>query len=103
MDEKVVFNPQQPNQSTPQQPLQAQPQSVSQPPAQPPPATPPPPIKRPFLSKSLILGIVGVVVVLLLIVFIFRFLLAVLGGNKNEKVTLTYWGLWEDSRVMFLR
>jgi multiple sugar transport system substrate-binding protein len=43
---------------------------------------------------------VGLIVVLILGFLIFGVVIPMFFSNKDEKVTLTYWGLWEDPRVM---
>jgi multiple sugar transport system substrate-binding protein len=53
----------------------------------------------PLLQKILKVGI-GLVVVLVVFVLLFTVILPKLLGNSNAKVTLTYWGLWEDSKTM---
>lgn len=50
------------------------------------------------LSKRLIFiiaGAVGVIVILLIAFFAFT----IISKQKNQKVTLRYWGLWEDSSI----
>lgn len=74
------------------------------PPIEPPPAPPPfPPTTFPFTllanpKAKLILSVVGIL--LLIIIFIVLFGLNKGGGGANEKVTLTYWGLWDDSKTV---
>ncbi len=69
-------------------------------------APPPPPptdnlSNRSSLSPLTILKLIlGIFVVLILGVFLFAVVLPQLSKNNNQKVTLTYWGLWEDQRVM---
>jgi ABC-type glycerol-3-phosphate transport system substrate-binding protein len=118
MDENVIFNktgnepesiPQQPvpPQSTPVAPVS---QSVATPQAQPqvtPPlqgvSTPASLPKPPGVSQYMpIVKIAGIILAIILVIFlIFRFVLPLFGGEKaQEKVTLTYWGLWEDKQTM---
>ena len=52
------------------------------------------------IKNNLLKIIIGVVVFIVFIFLIFGLLIPNLGKNKNQKVTLTYWGLWEDSNVM---
>jgi multiple sugar transport system substrate-binding protein len=61
--------------------------------AQVPPVSPPPPIGKSRWKKI----IIGVVLIVLVVFFIFLFLPK---GASNKKVTLVWWGLWEDQRVM---
>ncbi|HEX7042172.1 MAG TPA: extracellular solute-binding protein [Patescibacteria group bacterium] len=71
--------------------------------------SPPTPPKPPVLEKTkggfgfppIIIKIVGILFVILLIVVIFSFISSLFHKDTgNGKVTLTYWGLWEDSNVM---
>jgi len=68
-----------------------------------------PPIKSPphpargnmvsLLQKIVKVGI-GLVVVILVLTVLIKFVLPMFSGSSNGKVTLTYWGLWEDSKTM---
>lgn len=51
-----------------------------------------------FKKIGIIIG--GLVVVLIVVALIFTLVLPSLGEKKPEKVTLTYWGLWEDQKTM---
>ncbi len=91
--------------SGPQQiPVNQSPASAT--PPQPPPPTSPPPIieEENFLSTFFwgkILKIVaGFLVALFVLFIVFGVLIPTLTKKKDQKVNLTYWGLWEDSRVM---
>ena len=113
----------------PQQPfLQAEPSSVppvqnfeqnqqlQEPVSAPPPPPPPPSIevppsdgnqngsveeKKSLFSLGAILKIfIGIVVVVVLLFLIFKFVLPMFSKQKTGNVTLTYWGLWEDSSVV---
>ena len=64
------------------------------PPAQDLPSSPPPSM----ISKSLKI-LLGVIVVLAVIFLIYNFVLPKLFPSKINKVTLAYWGLWEDLSV----
>ena len=55
--------------------------------------------KLPLVKKIVKAGI-GLVVVILVLTFLFTVIIPKLFGNSNTKVTLTYWGLWEDSKTM---
>lgn len=69
--------------------------------------TPPPPPQKPSssakkgfgLPKPLIFSLVGFLVLLVLFIGL-KVLGSMTGGGSSGKVTLTYWGLWEDSNVM---
>lgn len=112
MDENAIFQgnqqPQPPPSAGSSQPPPSAP--VSPPPAVPPTAPvsggasapPPSPIEEESMfSKSLLLKIIGGVLILLLIIFgLFRFVIPLFGKDKNEKITIEYWGLWEEPRVM---
>jgi multiple sugar transport system substrate-binding protein len=52
------------------------------------------------LVKKIGKVVIGLVVVLLVLMFIFMVVIPKFFGNQNAKVTLTYWGLWEDSKTM---
>lgn len=52
-----------------------------------------------LLKKVLKVGI-GLFVVIAVLVLLFTVVLPKFAGNSSGKVTLTYWGLWEDSKVM---
>jgi multiple sugar transport system substrate-binding protein len=52
------------------------------------------------LLKKFFKAGIGLVVVLVVIILFFTVVLPKLLGNSNDKVTLTYWGLWEDSNTM---
>jgi multiple sugar transport system substrate-binding protein len=64
---------------------------------------PPPPeegsIMESFKSNFLKI-LVGVLVLVFLLFLVFGIIIPNFSKNKNEKVTLTYWGLWEDGRIM---
>lgn len=52
-----------------------------------------------FLSRIVKIG--GILLVVLLIFFVVvRFVLPIFSKPKTEKVSLSYWGLWEDNRIM---
>lgn len=109
MDENVVFNPPTPTSPT-------NPPGSGVPPSQPPPAGPPsqsPPaqpantgVEEPFIEspsggfsgggllKKLLIGI-GVIVVITIII-----VMSISTGQTNQKVTLQWWGLWEDNSTV---
>ena len=76
----------------------------SAPPQVVPPPPPPPPQEEGFLSNlssnTIVKIVVGIVAMIIVLFLIFGLILPNVGKSKNQKVTLTYWGLWEDSRVM---
>jgi multiple sugar transport system substrate-binding protein len=85
--------------------LPAQPVSSGQIVSPPPPIVPPASGGKKSLKGSLPLGgIIKAVVGLFLLIVIGFVLVGVVmpmfSGNKDEKVTLVYWGLWEDPNVM---
>lgn len=55
--------------------------------------------KMPLIKKLVKIGI-GIVVVLLVFSFVFSVVIPLITKNVGGKVTLTYWGLWEDSKTM---
>ncbi len=55
--------------------------------------------RMPLVKKLVKIGI-GIVVVLLVFSFIFSVVIPMITKNSGGKVTLTYWGLWEDSKTM---
>ncbi|OGH05762.1 MAG: hypothetical protein A2W22_06635 [Candidatus Levybacteria bacterium RBG_16_35_11] len=58
--------------------------------------------KRGGFKLKKILLILGSVIILLLLIFGGYLLFQRFQSSKSEKVTLDYWGLWEDSKVMDL-
>lgn len=50
--------------------------------------------------KAFIKAVLGIVVVLLIGFVLLHFVIPRFGQKQNEKVTLTYWGLWEDKPTM---
>lgn len=72
----------------------------------PPPPSPPPPPEESLPSKifanKILKIILGIFTLIVLLFVIFGLILPNFGKNKNETTTLTYWGLWEDSRVMYV-
>ena len=98
MDESTVFQGQNINQDSNYQ--------VSEiPQAQQPPPPPPPqaPVNNPtsrFSLMTIIKLLIGLLVIGFFAIIIFMVVIPNLTKNNNKKVTLTYWGLWEDSNVM---
>lgn len=64
------------------------------------PPLPPPPASMGFPFRK-ILTIAGVLLVLIILGFVgMKTILPLFGSKEVPDVTLTYWGLWEDERVM---
>lgn len=63
-----------------------------------PPETDLPPVYEENKLKYLIIGLSAVFFVIIFI-FLIRFLSGLIGGGKPKKVSLTYWGLWEEESV----
>ncbi|MBI2033413.1 MAG: sugar ABC transporter substrate-binding protein [Candidatus Levybacteria bacterium] len=53
-----------------------------------------------FPLGAIIKVVIGIVAFLVLLFIIIRVVLPIFFQPKNEKVTLTYWGLWEDAAVL---
>jgi ABC-type glycerol-3-phosphate transport system substrate-binding protein len=51
------------------------------------------------LFKTILKVLLGLIVIGGIFLLFYVFVLPRFVGNKNEKVTITYWGLWEDQRV----
>src|SRR5260221_1005919 len=65
------------------------------------PETPRPPAPRTASGFPRIIAIMIVTFIMLLVVFLgIKFFGGFLAGGGNSKVTLVYWGLWEDKNVM---
>jgi multiple sugar transport system substrate-binding protein len=104
-----------PNPSQPQQPPSSNfPPPVSPLPPVPPPQPPvPPPVQSPeppssdnvsfsrngSLLKTAVKVLIGLGVLLAALLVVF-FVVLPFFNKSNEQVNLTYWGLWEDSRIM---
>ena len=69
-----------------------------------PPPAPPFPSDGSFLSNlsigSILKILIGIGFIIFFLFLIFVVILPNFNKNKNQKVTLTYWGLWEDASVM---
>jgi ABC-type glycerol-3-phosphate transport system substrate-binding protein len=110
MDENVIFN--KPDVGQPQGQQSQPPPSPAEPAITPPQTAPTElpqsngeaPLPKPPRSSSLMpfLKIGGIVLgVIIVLALVLRFVLPLFAGNdKPEKVTLTYWGLWEDKATM---
>jgi ABC-type glycerol-3-phosphate transport system substrate-binding protein len=100
MDENTLFQ----GQGSGQDALGYQPSPASQAPnLQAPPIPPAPPEKNsssgfPFMKIAKL--IIGLLVVVFFVIIVFAVVIPSLTKNNSQKVTLTYWGLWEDSAVM---
>lgn len=107
MDENTIFQTerpspaaiQPPSERTPAPPPPLEPSSAPQTPIAPLPPFDEEDESSSFLSKLLKIGI-GLLVVLVFIFAIYKFALPLFLKDKSEKVTLTYWGLWEDKNIM---
>jgi len=100
MDENTIFQGQGLNQEQGIDQGGYQPQVPN---IQSPPTPPEVPINNSSLPSPLmkiVKLLIGVLAVVFLAVIIFAVVIPVLTKNNNQKVTLTYWGLWEDSRTM---
>jgi len=53
-----------------------------------------------FPFMKIVKLLIGLLAVVLLGIIIFAVVIPALTKNNNQKVTLTYWGLWEDNRIM---
>jgi multiple sugar transport system substrate-binding protein len=69
-----------------------------------PPSSPLPPTSSSRIPKFplgiLVKVVIGILVLAGLGFLLFGVIIPMFSANKNEKVTLTYWGLWEDPKVM---
>jgi len=79
-------------------------QNTTQPPIQAGPVNPTPQVESqepsfPIKGKIIKLSI-GILLFVLFIYLIINFVIPRFGPKKEETVTLTYWGLWEDKQVM---
>jgi multiple sugar transport system substrate-binding protein len=104
----AIFPPIQPQVNQPA-PIFSQPDISSQtpPPSAPPPSQNTPPVNdqpsqgNPLsLVKTILKVILGLIVIGGIFVLLYVFIFSKFTRNKNEKVTITYWGLWEDQKVM---
>ena len=78
---------------------------IPQSPVSSPPPSAPPPIAPPYEERAsilpLLLKIAGVIIGLgIIVLVVIQFVLPRFSQKAPEKVTLTYWGLWEDKRTM---
>ncbi len=97
MDENTVFRPQ-PVAGTQEVPT-PQPEVLINNPIVPPPPEDLPTSPLPSKFSKILKILLGVVIVLAVIFLIFNFVLPKFFPSKINKVTLTYWGLWEDQSV----
>ncbi len=100
MDENTLFQGQGLNQAGGiYQPLpQPQAPSIQAPPI--PPAPPENDFSSGFPLMKIAKLLIGLFVVLFFVIIVFAVIIPFFTKNNNQKVTLTYWGLWEDSRIM---
>ncbi|MDP2649614.1 MAG: extracellular solute-binding protein [bacterium] len=87
MDGDTVFN----NTSVNQQPVPIQQENIE---------VVPPQDSSPSILGKILKVFIALVVLFLIGFLVFSFLLPRFSPKKDEKVTLTYWGLWEDKRTM---
>lgn len=110
MDETTVFTPWQPKSSTeppeqtpPAVPLQPQPVSQAPLSQESPPSQEPPSVQESDGGKPLIFTVikllVGLAVLSLVFFIVFVIILPNFNKPKEEKTTITYWGLFEDSQT----
>ena len=100
MDENTIFQGQ--GLSQEQSVFQAQPQpqfpNIQNPPN--PPEVPIDNSSSSFPLMKIVKLLIGLLAVVFLGIIIFAVVIPALTKNNNQKVTLTYWGLWEDNRTM---
>lgn len=94
-----------PHEAVPAEPLPVVPQDPvsSLPPSQAIPPIPPAPASNDMEEEGLPMPfklLIGIVVVLVISLIFFIGILPHLGGGNSGKVTLTYWGVWEDKAIM---
>ena len=53
-----------------------------------------------FPLMKIVKLLIGILVVIFIAIIIFMVVIPSFTKKTNQKVTLTYWGLWEDSRIM---
>lgn len=102
MSENTIFqtnNPPEVPQKNQKQPLIAPAQPIS-PPQNPLPPPPPFPLHTTLPFMKIGIGIGVVFIVLLLFFGIWQYILPAYFNPKEQKVTVVYWGLWEDKSVM---
>src|ERR1035437_7758161 len=100
MDENTIFQGQ--GLSQEQSVYQAAPQpqvpNIQNPPT--PPEVPVNNSSSSFPLMKIVKLLIGILAVVFLGIIIFAVVIPALTKNNNQKVTLTYWGLWEDNRIM---
>ena len=100
MDENTIFQGQ--GLSQEQSVYQAAPQpqvpNIQNPPI--PPEVPVNNSSSSFPLMKIVKLLIGILAVVFLGIIIFAVVIPALTKNNNQKVTLTYWGLWEDNRIM---
>ena len=124
MNEDVVFSANK-NQSVQEPQVPSQPVSVSPPPPPILPEQPSQPLDQPPVEKNLepspvspeledgspgffssfpigaiVKGIIGLFIILIVVFLAVSFIGPRLGQKTNQKATINYWGLWEDSHIM---
>jgi multiple sugar transport system substrate-binding protein len=108
MEGDIIFNKEKPTNITPPSanekvspsPPASQPSSPPPPPQSNLASTPLPPPPRPSIISLLLKIVIGIGMLIVLGFVGVRFVLPMFSSNGNEKVTLTYWGLWESEKTM---
>ena len=100
MDENTIFQGQglRQEQSVYQAAPQPQVPNIQNPPI--PPEVPVNNSSSSFPLMKIVKLLIGILAVVFLGIIIFAVVIPALTKNNNQKVTLTYWGLWEDNRIM---
>ncbi len=100
-DQTVFENPISPIGQTTQQPSNTQPPPVVKQPVQPPVSDQGYSGGNTFSTvKRLVKILLGLLVIGILLVFVFGVVIPFFSKGSSGKATLTYWGLWEDSKIM---
>jgi len=84
--------------SAAQPPQELEPE-ISLPPDNPPETPPPNGFNRLFILRIFLAGF-GIILFVIIIMFVVTFISSVFLKGVSSKVSLTYWGLWEDSNTM---
>lgn len=100
MDENTIFQGQSLSQEQGAYQVKPQPQApdIQNPPI--PPETPANNSSSSFPLMKIAKLLIGFLAIVFLGIIIFAVVIPALTKNDNQKVTLTYWGLWEDNRIM---
>ena len=100
MDENTIFQGQSLSRDEGAYRVKPQPQvpGIQNPPI--PPETPVDNSSSSFPLRKIVKLLIGLLATVFLGIIIFTVVIPALTKNNNQKVTLTYWGLWEDNRIM---